>query len=245
MAGGHGATVRVHSVPFHPDHPRFLIDRHLIRQSLYEFQGMELCLVIKPNRAHGFKWESGLPGEAGPDAQRGCSAGLAFQVRLPGRLPGIEIGRQPLKMTGDLLLADERFKCFHRGFARGGVQAGPFFSGGPNQLLVEQTVLAGDFGRGVFGLASGNPVRLQHDHGDSPAAQKKGGEYPRHTRPDDGGIRCHIAGQRPARGNLRGSAPDGLPVQVLIVHAFSFPFRSRGPGIPSERLVNGRPQVWF
>ena len=73
-------------------------------------------------------------------------------------------------MAGDLLLADERFKCFHRGFARGGVQAGPFFSGGPNQLLVEQTVLAGDFGRGVFGLASGNPVRLQHDHGDSLAA---------------------------------------------------------------------------
>ena len=147
-------------MPLHGQNRGVFKDGELVRDGLEKFQGMELGLVLEFHRPCRGKGEGEAGGKAGGQAQGGRRLGLGPELL---RVAAIEIGAALLPAAGDALLPYQAPVCPDGGLVGLGIVPGPLPAECGNQVLIDQTVLGGDFSRGVPGLAAADPVGLQHD----------------------------------------------------------------------------------
>lgn len=93
------------------------------------------------------------------------------------------------------------------GLLRGEVLPGAVHAELPDELVIDQSVLAGDFGGGVPGDAAAQGFGLRQRIGDSGAVQEIRAQNPRHTAADD----QHIGAQLALQGRKGGLLPGLFP----------------------------------
>ena len=190
---GKDDLLRLHTPPGRDD----LIFLHALNEGVFingqglgngpeKFQRVELGLVFKTNRPGGGKGQLGLLHESGRQAQSGGS--LRFLPEL-GCVAAVDVGVPLLQVAVDILGSNDAPVLLQGGGVGLGVLPGFLFPQRSNQLLIEQSVLAGDFGSGVPGLAAGDTLCLQDD--DLAARLLQGGvnEDAGHAGTDDGDVR--------------------------------------------------------
>ena len=144
---------------------------------------MELGLSVEADRTLYGERQGGLPGKRGVNPQRGRGTGL-----LPHRVVrhgGIEIGGPIFKRAVDALRLHHAAVFLNGPGVGAGVLPGRLLTQGLNELGIDEPVLGGNLGGGVFGLAAAQAAGLHALLPELPGRKHAG-----HTAANDG--RLHL-----------------------------------------------------
>ncbi len=194
-------------VLFHLLYRSVFIDGQILGKMAEKLEGMELGLTCKTHS----------PGRRYRDGHMVCI--LRRQAQADGGLnlfleglgiAAIHISAAFFQIAGDLLFPDEGFVCLDSLLIGPGVLSGFLRAQGPDQLLVDHSMLGGDLCGGIAALAAGDAPGLHHSHLTPCLLQQKGGENPRHTSADHGGFHFQIPRQGLTLGNGTALRPNGF-----------------------------------
>ena len=139
-----------------------LIDGQLCGDGLQKFERVKGGLVGEFQRRRHWKGQAGVGGNLTLDTKGLGGGGFSFKG-LPA-FSRIKIsGQIGYKVALDLLAADNG-PVFLNGLLVGlGILPGLLFAKGLEQVFIDQTVLAGNLGRGVLGLPGAYGGRFQQN----------------------------------------------------------------------------------
>ena len=170
-------------------HRCVFIDMQVSGESGHELQRVELGLIPKPYRPCCRKWERQtfcpFSGKAQP-VQSG-----QFLLQLPAVIQRVDIGGLLLKIA---VYVPAKFPIPLKGFLVGKkIILRPPDAKGPDQSAVDQAVLTGDLGGGVFRDAAAHSVSLRQHTRHPGTVQQVGAKDPGHTAADDENVGFSVA----------------------------------------------------
>lgn len=185
-------------------HGRVLIDAQTLGDGGDEFQGVELGLMGELDRP-GHRKGEGEPLRKFPMGSQFFQGGQ-LPLHLPPAVQGIGAGGLVLKAA--VHVPAQRPVFLEGGLVGGEVLPGTVHAEPPDELVVDQPVLAGEFCGGVFGDAAAQGLGLHQHIGHPGTVQPVGAQHPRHAAADDQHISAHIAVQDREARMLPGPLPQ-------------------------------------
>ena len=132
--------------------------------------------------------------------------GAQFLLQLPAVGPGIDVGVLLLEAAVDLAA---ELPVLPEGSLLGGeIQPGALWAVLPEELAIDQPMLAGDFGGGVSRDAAAQGFGLRQDIGNPGAVQLVGAQDPRHAAADDQNIGAAVPLQGSESRRFPGLFPE-------------------------------------